>query len=50
MSQLLADMSICEEMTPDWLISHEEAVKQASLVIADLNLPQETLQSAHTAD
>ena len=41
----LADMSICEEMTPDWLISHEEAVKQASLVIADLNLPQETLQA-----
>ena len=41
----LADMSICEEMTPDWLISHEEAVKQACLVIADLNLPQETLQA-----
>lgn len=41
----LADMTICEEMTPDWLSSHENEVKQASLVIADLNLPQETLQA-----
>ena len=41
----LADMSICEEMTPEWLSSHKEAVKDAALVIADLNLPQETLQA-----
>ena len=41
----LADMTICEEMTPEWLSSHEEAVKQAALVIADLNLPQETLEA-----
>jgi len=39
----LADMTICEEMTPKWLTSHKDAVKQAALVIADLNLPQETL-------
>ena len=32
-------------MTSDWFISHEEAVKQAARVIADLNLPQETLQT-----
>ena len=41
----LADMTICEEMTPSWLASHENEVKQASLVIADLNLPQETLEA-----
>ena len=41
----LADMSICEEMTPEWLSSHENEVKQAALVIADLNLPQETLEA-----
>ncbi len=41
----LADMSICEEMTPEWLSSHENEVKQAALVIADLNLPQETLEN-----
>ena len=41
----LADMSICEEDDVYWLISHEEAVKQTALVIADLNLPPETLQT-----
>ena len=41
----LADMTICEEMTPEWLYSHEKAVKDAALVIADLNLPQETLEA-----
>ena len=41
----LADMTICEEMTPEWLSSHENEVKQASLVIADLNLPQETIEA-----
>ena len=38
-------MSICEEMTPEWLSSHENEVEQAALVIADLNLPQETLEA-----
>ena len=41
----LADMTICEEMTPKWLTLHKDAVIQAALVIADLNLPQETIEA-----
>lgn len=40
----LADMGICDLMTPDWLQGHKSLLEQSRLVVADLNLPLESLQ------
>lgn len=39
----LADMGICDQMTPDWLYRHRSWLAQARLLVADLNLPLETV-------
>lgn len=43
MQLALADMAICDAMTPDWLRSFQSVLKQARLVVLDLNLPQATV-------
>ncbi|MFA9493390.1 carbohydrate kinase [Streptococcus sp. E17BB] len=39
----LADMAICDQMTPDWLYRHRSWLAQARLLVVDLNLPLETV-------
>lgn len=38
----LADMGICEAMTPDWLASFAPILRQAKLLVLDLNVPLAT--------
>ena len=38
------DMRICDEITPALLSVHEEAIRSAALLVADTNLPEETLR------
>lgn len=38
----LADMGICDLMTPDWLASHNSLIQETKMIVADLNLPLET--------
>ncbi|WP_313468280.1 carbohydrate kinase [Carnobacterium sp.] len=40
----LADMDIYHSMTPEWLTRHLSVLKQAEYLVADLNLPKETLE------
>lgn len=40
----IADMSICDEMTPDWLKQFEHTLLKARLLLIDLNLPKETVE------
>lgn len=39
----LAHMDLCEQMTPAWLADSRAQRRGAGLVVADLNLPQDTL-------
>lgn len=41
----LADMSICDRMTPDWLKGYQSLLRATRLVVADLNLPLETVDA-----
>ena len=45
----LADMDLCEQLTPDWLAQHADVCRGAALVVADLNLPATTLAALVTA-
>lgn len=40
----LTDMDIYQNMTPDWLSKHFSLLKEAEYLVADLNLPKETLE------
>lgn len=40
----IADMSICDEMTPDWVQQFEHTLLKAQLLLIDLNLPNETVE------
>ena len=39
----VSDMRICEQISPDYLASHAEALNRASLVVVDTNVPAESL-------
>jgi sugar/nucleoside kinase (ribokinase family) len=39
----LADMGICDRMTPTWLTTFKDLITQSRLVVADLNLPLDTI-------
>ena len=43
MVMAVSDMRICEEITPDYLASHAEVLSRAGLVVADTNIPAESL-------
>jgi pseudouridine kinase len=43
MAVALADMAICDALTPDVLAAREEQLRGAALVVADLNLPRDTV-------
>lgn len=40
----LTDMDIYQNMTPEWLSKHFALLKEAEYLVADLNLPKETLE------
>lgn len=40
----LTDMDIYQNMTPDWLSKHFSLLKEAEYLVADLNLPKDTLE------
>ncbi|WP_414838676.1 carbohydrate kinase [Carnobacterium sp. TMP28] len=40
----LTDMAIYQYMTPEWLNKHLALLKEAEYLVADLNLPKETLE------
>lgn len=42
----LADMGICEAMTPDWLAGFVPLLRQAKLLVLDLNVPLATTAAA----
>lgn len=44
MQLALADMDICDRMTPDWLKAHQALLSQSRLIVADLNLPRDTVE------
>lgn len=39
----LADMDICDQMTPTWLAGFKSMISRSKVVVADLNLPKETV-------
>ena len=39
----VSDMEICRQMTPAWLEACGDVIESASVVVADTNIPQETL-------
>lgn len=41
----LADMGICDLMTPAWLAGFKHQLARAKFLVADLNLPQDTVAS-----
>ncbi|MBF0698718.1 carbohydrate kinase [Streptococcus danieliae] len=43
MTLALANMTICDEMTPSWLSKYENLLLDAKGIVADLNLPKESL-------
>ena len=43
MSLALSDMDICSRITPEYIESHSDVINGASAVIADCNIPEETL-------
>ena len=45
MQLALADMAICDQMTVNWLQSHQALLAQARAIVVDLNAPLETIQS-----
>lgn len=45
MQVALADMAICEQMTPEWIARHYPLLLQSKWIVVDLNAPQETVQS-----
>ena len=43
MALAVSDMEICRQMTPAWLEACGDVIESASIVVADTNIPQETL-------
>ena len=43
MAIAVSDMRICEQITPDYLSAHLEALNRAKLVVVDTNVPLESL-------
>ena len=43
MQLAVSDMEICNKITPDYLKAHEDLLQSAPVVVADCNLPAETL-------
>ncbi len=43
MAAAVSDMSICDEITPEYLSEHEKEINGASVVVADANIPGESL-------
>ena len=43
MALAVSDMAICEKLTPDYFASHLDALNGAALVVADTNLPPESI-------
>ena len=44
MALAVSDMTICDRLTPDYFAQHLDVLNGAALVVADTNLPEESLQ------
>lgn len=44
MALALNDMAVCAHLTPAYLAAHEDVLSGAALIVADANLPAETLE------
>jgi len=44
MALAVSDMTICDRLTPDYFARHLDVLNGAALVVADTNLPEESLQ------